>query len=226
MTIFLAWVYAQSPKVYSWLGNSFNTLYNGALNAWNWAFNQASNAYNNAVNYAYNAAQNVRAVLMGYVDWLSDRIIDLRNNVIEDLLSLSGWVEWKLGQLPYLINSAINVVWSWIDNAVDAVRNDLNWLIDNSINYVLAWVSNNFSWVFAFKDFVNNILSMLTTDNINALLNMLNQWRTTGLLFFNNPLGFILDIIQAQVLGFLSYVIAWALGTTKYELPNTPPWKN
>jgi len=225
MTLFLAWIYAQAAKAYTWFGNSFNTFLNAVSNAWNWAVTQANNAYVNAVNYAYNQVVAAKANLIGYVDWLSNRITTLKQNVSDDLLGLSNWIEWKISQIQSRIDSIVSVSLTEIFSIVDTSRNWLIAFIGGQIGWVVDWVSNNFGWVLNIRSAVISLLSMLTTDNVNRILNFLNAWLNTITLFFQNPLVFILDLIQPMVLAFLSYVLAFALGTTKYELPNIPPWR-
>ena len=225
MTAFIAWVYAQANKVYQWFGNSFNTLYNGALNAWKWAVEQSKNAYSQAIAYAFNLFKQVGQVAGLTVDWVLGQIQQAIKGISEDVLGLFNWVEYKFSQVSAIASSVIG---GFINNVYAYIESTKQWVItlfDNSIAYAQQFINDALGWLLSIRDKLFQVLTLLTPERIQALLSFLTTWLNAVVLFFQNPLIFILDVIREKFISFVCYVIAWGLGTTKYDLPNEAPWK-
>jgi len=226
MTSFLSWVYNQAAKVYDWFGNSYNTLRNAAANAWNWAVTQANNAYNNAISYAYDLFKSIGNAASLTASWVLSQISNAVDSVSEDIAGLFDWVSYQIS----LVNSAasrliydlLNGVYASIDN----IQAGIIGLVDRSIQYVYDWVTSGFGWILDIRDRLLSLLSVFDPSNISLLLNFLSTWLNTIVEFFHDPLGFILGVIQPKIISFLCYVIAWAMGTTLYDLPTSPTWKD
>jgi hypothetical protein len=225
MTAFLAWVYAQASKVYDWFGSSYQTLRTAAANAWNWAVDRANAAFNAAVNYAYEIMQSVKGGITSSINWILQQIENVRNGLIEDITGLFDWVEYKLSSVRDLIVEAvqnfIGDVGAWIDDA----RNLSISLFNDVVAWVQEWVWSAFGWIAEIKDRLFEVLSIFDPDNFRALLVTIEKIKSALLTFLDNPVEFILDMIWYDFINFLSFVLAHAMGTTKSELPNTPPWK-
>jgi len=226
MTAFISWVYAQASKVYLWFGTGFTNLYNGALNAWSWAVSKATEAYNSAVSFALGIKSSITSTLTVYVDWLKARIDDLRQGVIEDITSLIDWVEYKISSLSDFAGSVVNNALNGVYDFVTSVR---DWLV-NAINQSAAWVwervLEGYGWLLSLRDDLLRLVNIFNPSTVTALLSLLGTWMQTVMLFFNNPLGFIFDLIREKFISFVCYVFAWGLGSTKYDLPKNPPWKD
>ena len=226
MSTFLSWVYAQASKVYDWFGSAYYTLRNAATNAWNWAVSQANAALDAARSYAYDLLRSAQGGITSAINWLQSQIANIRQGIYEDITALSDWVEWKISQVgTFAVNEfwdAISDVRSFVDNVINGVINLSHTLTDalrNEINYAFGWINN-------IRSSLLNIIALLTVDKIQVLLSFLGSGLSAIMNFINNPLTFILDVIQPRFISFLCFVIAHALGTTKYDLPNTPTWKD
>jgi len=225
MTAFLAWIYAQAAKVYAWFGVNFSSLYEGASHAWSWASDLANHAYANAINYAYGLYHTLQSLVTNTANYLQTLLNNALRGVSEDITALFDWVEWKISQVTSvsvefvvdLVNSALRSIAS-LSTYVDGI-------FQGAIDYVLRWVNDNFGWVIDLRESVMGIVDVLTPENLRLMLEIIGRWINTIVTFFDNPLTFILDVIQERFVSFLCYILAWSLGTTIYDLPKTPPWK-
>lgn len=225
MTAFLSWVFAQAAKVYDWFGNTYYTLKNAAVNAWDWAVSKAQDAYNDAVAYIIGIKQNIYSTIQSNLDWLVSKINDLRSGVIDDLLALYDWLDVKFGQVKGLVTEYVNDALSSLDGLLTSIQNTINALLTNGLNWLWQKVTDTYNWVLVIKSQVLNLLTVVNPAKLQALYLFINTWLNTLTLFFSNPLIFVLDLMQAKFTSFLCYVLAWSLGTTKYELPSKAPWK-
>ena len=225
MTSFLSWVWAQAYKVYIWFGDGFHSLYTAALNAWEWAYDLANEAYVKARQYAYELFQLAGTVAGITVEWVLQKIRDARDGLIEDILAIYDWVQYQIDNLRNIYVDFVTGLVNGVKGLIVAARDFTRTLVTNALNYLRDWVNTLFGWVLNLKDRIIQLLSLLTTQRINAIIAFLTNWLNTVITFFQNPLGFILDVIQAVFVSFLCYVLAWSLGTTKYELPKQAPWK-
>jgi phage-related protein len=225
MTTFLAWIYAQAYKFYDWFGSSYDTLKNAAANAWNWAVTKANEAYNNARSYAYNLLNSYKVTVNNSINWLEDWIADVYDGLREDITGLFDWVEYKFSQVK---DFAVDAFWDAIDavkQTINNVKNNLTSIINNGLDLVRAWVTNAYGWLLTLRDSITKLIQTFTPAKISELFAMLDASKKQALLFFDNPVIFIFDLIQDKILDFLDYVIAWGLGTVKYDLPTERPWR-
>lgn len=225
MTAFLAWLYTQYNKAYDWFGSGYWTLKNAAANAWNWAVDQARAALSASITYAYNLFNSAAANLVLWVNWLSQKIASVRDGLVEDILALFEWVEYKLSSIDAIIRQAVENAISISVGFISGILDDLRSAIQAGINWVVGWVTDTFSWMLSLRDRLINLVTALPASKLGLLLEFIGKWSNAVITFFTNPLVFILDVIQETFLSFLGYILAWSLGTTKYDLPKSPPWK-
>jgi hypothetical protein len=225
MTAFLSWIYSQAVKVYDWFGAGYYALRNAASSAWEWAVSQAAVAYNAARNYAYQLMLGLDVGIGLFKDYLLSQLRDVRDGLLEDVRGLFEWVEYKLGSLQDLIQSVVNTSMEGFWNVVDDVRNFATLSIDNAVGYLQTWVDGLVGWVLNIRRSLFDLVSLFNPSRIQEFLILLDQWKRTALVFFDDPLGFIFDVMQEKFLSFLDYVLGWALGTTIYDLPSGKSWK-
>jgi hypothetical protein len=226
MTQFLAWVYTQANKVYDWFGSTYYALKHAAASAWDWAVSQAQNAYNAAVSYAYNLLQSMQGGISSSVDWLLSKIAEIRNGLIEDINAIFDWVESVRNSLVDLIRNTINQAIDWLRTEINSARELSSLLFDNLFAWVITWVMDNFGWVLSVRDGILGLLEIINPSTWADVLEMIFSWKNTLVRLIENPIDFIFGVIQNTILSFLDYVIGWALGTTKYDLPKNQPWKD
>jgi hypothetical protein len=226
MTQFLAWVYAQANKVYDWFGTTYYTLKHAAASAWDWAVSQAQNAYNAAVSYAYNLLQSVRGGISSSIDWLLSKIAEVRDGLVEDINAVFDWIESVRNTIIDLLRSTINQAIDWLRTEINSARDLASLLFDNLLAWVITWVMDNFGWVLSMRDNLFGLFEIFNPSTWTDTLELISSWKNTLVKLIENPIDFIFGVIQNTILSFLDYVIGWALGTTKYDLPKNQPWKD
>lgn len=221
----LSWLYSQYQKVYLWFGNTFYTAYNNALNMMNWIITYATNAYNNAKTYAYNLFLDFRSDLSGFIDWVNWQIKSLQSNILEDVTGLRDWIEWKLstitGLIQPIVTNSLQSLYNFIIGVPDAIR---NWVRDR-IAETSQFINSQLDWIHSLKQWLLYVSQALSIPSLSDLLATFNRIKSAVLPFLDNPLIFILDIIQPLFVSFLCYVIAWSLGTVESDLPKNAPWR-
>lgn len=216
----------QAGKVLAWFGDKFWTLYNGALNAWAWAVDRASKAFTDAVNWAWYQIQNISEDLSGVIDWVQDELGQLQGNVYEWARdALGSFQAWAVSWINYL-SGQVAAIGAEVGNVYNQVVAGVSGWIAAQVEVARRWVSDTFGWILSIRTQVVGLVAALTPDKLAAILDLVNRRAAQIATFFDDPLQFILDVIQPKVLTFLSYVIAYALGSTKYTLPNMPKWRD
>lgn len=226
MQSFLSWVYNQAEKVYDWFGDGYYWLRDAAASALDWAVDEASKALSAAQSYAYNLINNIVDDFWNAIDWLTSKFDDLRQGVIDDISSVTDWVTDKMERIG---DFTIDLFWSTIDNIsrmISDVDSTIRLLIDDTINYIFGWVSDTYDWILNIRDYLFTLIDTFTSSLLSAIIHFFNHQLMKLTDFIDDPVNFIFDIISEKFISFLCYVIALAIGTTKYELPNRPPWKD
>lgn len=226
MTTFLNWVYAQASKVYDWFSSSYYTLRNNAANAWNWAVSQANAALSAARSYAYDIARQVTGGITSSIDWLKNQLTYLRRDVLDDLTGLYDWVEYKIRQIQSL---TVDDVLNWIRSEIRFVYDLFNSAIayiNQQKDYIVSQFISSFGWINDLRSFINNLVNTFTNNLLKNIISFFNLDLSFILALIQNPKGIILDIIQKDFISFLCFILAYGLGTTKYDLPKSPTWKD
>lgn len=226
MTAFLSWLLGVASKVYDWFGNAYYSLRNAASNAWNWAVSQAQNAISTAQAYALSLLHQINVTINNVILLFESKLGDIRQGFIDDINAVYSWVDYRLAQIGSIstqwIIDAINSVRDFIQFNIDVINNTVQSIQENILTYVSSWIS----WLFEIRDQLINLINIFNPSFLAKIIDFFSRTITGMYLFFDNPVVFILDIIQAYFIAFLCYVVAWALGTTKYDLPVNPPWKD
>lgn len=225
MTAFLNWIYSQASKVYDWFGNSYYTAKNAAVNAWNWAVTKAGEAFQSAVDWAWTEINKARVYAAGLVQQVYQSVVRIRDGLESDLLAFIDWVQWKFSTLSDYASGLINNISDGIYDYIISVRGELLSVLNGVREWLWSQVNDAFGWLVNLRERLVNLVSVFTQERLNDLLSFLSNGLHTLTIFFQNPVVFILDVVQEHVLEFLAYVIAWSLGTTIYELPNNKPWR-
>jgi hypothetical protein len=185
----------------------------------------ASIAIGQVLGYVTGLVNNITSGVMGWIlqyyniavsiissvrDWLLSVIYAARDAVYSFAYSVRDYA-------VYLYNQAVgyaSAIYGWAES-----------FVNGAVNGVLAYFSNSLYWLYAIRDAILNILSFFSFDKLSKLVDLLGRMFPTLLLFINDPLGFMLDLLQTKFISFLCYVLAHGLGTTVYTLPTKPPWK-
>lgn len=225
MAQFLSWLFGVAGSVYDWFGTEYWTLRNGAANAWNWAVSNAQAALNSAVNYAYAKFQQAEYDISGLFGWVQSQL----NNIGQSLAPVIASIETTVTNW---FDARLQDVWSFAQSVqlqaqglVNGLRLDITTWVNGLVPGIISTVSSIFEWVNVIRSNIEALINVFTPDNMQKILKVFGEWWNALTLFLDNPVVFILDLIEPVILDFLSFVIAWALGTTENELPKDATWR-
>lgn len=221
----LNWMLGVADRVKRWFGNEYNALYNGAKHAWDWAVDLANQAYQNAANFAtqhLNYAISLFNNLVGYVNgWFGN----LQNAINQVYGTIYNWVDDRIGgiynSVISVLNGALQSVVDWVSKIPGEIQ---NW-VNGQINWVQRWVSDNFGWVFQIQGALQQVLDFISGGLIDYIYYLINTVMPQFVAFFDDPIAFLYGLFAPTILEYLSFLLGYALGTTKYELPRTPLWR-
>lgn len=225
MLEFLAWIWSQAGKVYYWFGENFYWLLNFIFSipfliasTANTLIQSALANLRGLLDYIYGLALAAYNVAISY----GNAIYQYINQRIQEAINFLQGVRQSI--IDY-VNNLIVTVRNGISSFVLTVRDNVILFLTGLLNELRTWVTNSFAWVLAIRDRILNLLALLTPQRITAIISFVTTWLQAVIAFFTNPLVFIFDIIQEKFISFLCYVIAWSLGTVKYDLPKKQAWK-
>ena len=158
-------------------------------------------------------------------NWVSAQIQAIRLGVAEDIRGLFDWVSYQINNLGSFnfdwINDYINEVYSFIISVPDQIRDFVYNVAGEFTNYLF----NAFEWINGIKERIIQLINIFTNGFINNLLDLVNKWYPLFVSFFDDPVKFLYDLFWPSFLIFLNYIIAYALGTVKYDLPAKPDFR-
>lgn len=225
MSAFLAWVYAQAAKVYDWFSDNYYTFRQAVTSAWNWAVSQAQAALNAAIDYAYGLALDAYNAAVSFANtvyttarlWFQAAI----QYASDVAASIGDLFQRAIDYASGVFNSVVNYLMPVIQSVADGIGA----LFQNALDFAQGLFNQAWGTLAALADSVNGILAFFSRDTFDAILATLERLQNGLLLFLDNPLTFIFDLIWEKFISFLCFVLAHALGTTDQDLPMTPPWK-
>lgn len=224
MTSFLSWLWSVAQRVYAWFGDRFDDLYKGAANAWSWAVGQASAALSAAKSYAYSLFKGFLNDLSGLEDWIDYQLDLLRKSIsaLEGLTwsDIEGWIDAQLSDLW----DRLTAIAGSISSAISKLWSDVLAWVAARISDALAAVGAIYGWVNTVRAGILALISFFTPARIAQIVDLIETQLVNIKQFFANPVGFMLDLLWPVVTHFLSYAIAYSLGTTKSDLPPVPKW--
>lgn len=225
MTAFLSWIFAQAGKVYDWFGDEYYSLRQAAANAWTWAVQNAQSAYNNAIGYAWQVFQGAENDIHGLYDWVTWQIQNISQQLSPLIQSIeqtvTAWFDARLQDVWTFIQS----VQSGIQSTAAQITTNIQAWVNSLIPNIITLATNAFGWLIPIRVVIEAIASLFNPDNIGKLVKLFGDWWQTLTLFLDNPTGFIFDLLSKDFLSFLSWLLAWALGTTENDLPTQTPWR-
>lgn len=212
-------------KVLAWFGDKFWTLYNGALKAWDWAVERANKAYNDAINWAWYYLRGLQADLSAIIDWVDDELGRVMQNARDAALdAIGGFTAWATDWINYL-RGQVGALSSSVSNVYNQAVAALSSWVNAQIEAARRWVADTFGWALTIRTQLVALVASLTPARVAAMIDLIDRRATQIALFFDDPVTFTLDMLKPFIMTFLSFVLAYALGTTKYNLPPFPKWK-
>lgn len=226
MTQFLGWLWAQASYVYQWFGSNFWAYLTIVSNTWDWIVTESERAFDRAVSWAWDRIREIQQDMTGLFDWVVYQFARLRDDVAQDISGLFDWVQYQIDNLSNLdlgyFQGLLDELWNYVWSIPDSIQ---SWVYDR-INEFQSWAWDNFGWVRESYDYILSLINSIPFDLFARINNFFEVDYPNILEFLKNPTGFILDLLWPRFISFACFVIAHALGTTKYDIPYQPPWKD
>lgn len=221
---FLNWLWGLVDQVIAWFGTQFWALYNGAANAWTWAWGEANAAYVNAKNWVIAQGYVLSTDWYNLISWANTQFTNIVKALNTGFANATNWTVTQIN-LVYAwvvtqINSMVSGIETWAAGLVKDAKADLTGLIQAGKTDLI----NLFSPLLPLVKNSSNLVALSEPTLFNNIVTFFKGGLSSLVTFVNDPVGFILSLIWAQFIQFLSYAVAYALGTTETPLPPTPPW--
>ena len=211
--------------VYTFFTVAVYQVYDVVNNVWNWIVSEANKAYNRAVNFAVDAKNWL-------IVWTRDLLNDARLSIDGLMINLRNWLLDKIDTVratikPYV--DAATVIWNaflinvrsdierWTSSLIDGVKalfHVADTFLQEQINNVTKIIPG-----------LRNLLDFFSPGNLTKLSSILQNGYQTIVIFSQDPIGYLFGILWDNFIEFASFCIAYALGTTKYDLPPRPNWR-
>jgi hypothetical protein len=220
----LAWLWDRATAVYEWFGDSFDWFLNNVYHTFSWAVEQASYAYNNAIAWAAQAILDVKAYAYAiyhtlelninerfgwFSDWVNQLILDVR-----------AYAYAIYHTLELNINVWLASLKSWTDQALLDLRG-WAYAIVHTLELNILTLFNPLLILVPLLELIKDIFSQ---DNYNKLKTLLTSYYQSLVIFFRDPLGFILSVIWGSFVNYACWALAYALGAVDAQLPPIPAW--
>lgn len=218
------WLIGKASKVYNWFGGSYWTwslrlqkfftwLNTYAVRAKNWAIDYL---FPKILSYYYKARDYVYEKYRKAVAWTDTVKATLRNWIDSQILKVQNLLGYETSQLS---------------KEDQRLYDKLKIGDEETETGLMAWVNGQFvkvlrpfSWISVYKDLLEDLKELFSETNLSKLVTVLNTLFPAILAFATKPLATLIAIIKPAFLDLLSYSLAYALGTEKYELPGWPEW--
>lgn len=223
---FLNWLNDRRLDVMYFFGVLYNQAVDVVRNVWQWI----SDRYHDALRFTRESADSLFRIAQDYYIRAVERARDLGQWAFDTA------VNWARGQIDNLfrwVSDRFHGFLRSLDNiknyAVDtAVRlfNDVKGLFNQAIDAVRRFLQERID---AAVRLVGSVKSSLLREifEIQISLGWQNRDRLkTLLLFLDNPLGFVLAYVKKYFLFILEWSLAYAIGSTKENLPAWPKWED
>lgn len=215
-----------SVRVVEWFASLYDRGREIVINFWNYLIMTVSQAVQAAIAVAQSLLSGVYNTVQGWINsiwaylgglvsqilsWVNSTVSNIYNWIMSQVYAIRDW----LVGLYYQAIGFINSIYPWVQG-----------IINSALQGLMTWVLNQFNWVLGLYSFLMNLLSIFSPVNIQKFLDFLGRIYPELVLFLQNPIYYILDLIKDKFISFFCAVIAYGFGTTKYELPPFMSWKN
>ena len=224
MFTLLSWLWNRASRVYEIFGTLYGAIRNAAKYAWSWAWNAAQDALKKAKAWAQLLVTVAKVILRAIIDAAVGFLKGLIDNAVALALTL-----YTLAKVfaRLVVDAAIRPILDLIARVnaeILRVKNEIGIWITDKINAAVNTFIELLLPLILSQDEIEDLLAIFDDGFLSVLLDFYERLY----LFLSNlkerPLAFILGMLQGVVLTFLSWVTAYALGTTKYRLPPWPSW--
>lgn len=218
------WLISQARKVYDWFGASYWSLRD--------AIGNISGAISRGINTAISAVKSwVSGVVDGIRSWVTEAWQNVKAWAIEAINSASNFLTNLIKSIESGIRGFIASVDKTIRSWVQGISNSITDWTSGLIGGVQRAIEGVKDWYARLQDNVSNITKLLSNWSkvfTSTILKNITVFFTKMFDFFlslwTDPVGQIFNFIWGQFVDFVCYSIAYALGSTKTQLPPIPKW--
>jgi len=207
-------------KVTDWFGSNYSYLRNGIANL----PTTIGNLYNTVVTYYYNA---IAAANTAINNFYYSSIVPLWNNIQYNINNALSIANSAYNNLSGFIASLPGRFYDWYQQTIANVRSIYDGVIAGIIGILTNYINPllaKMNALFPFQTWLSTAASALNVQNLQNLVNEYNALKGTLIAFISNPVGFIIGVIQGDLIKLVSFLIAYGFGTMKYNLPPMPIW--
>jgi len=220
----LTWLYERAYRVYYW----FDTLWTRAVDTiqhvWSWITTTAIAYYGLAKAFALDWYWRGVALARS----LYDAAVALASQWVADARAAAlGWVESARALAWQLYNLAVAWATAGIDAAKAVIIDVINQAVLSLQGLVASVQATLTAWaapVVGLFPSLQGIVTGLSGGNLEKLIALAVSYYGSLTAFLNDPLAVIYAYIRDSFVTFLSYSLAYALGTEEATLPPWPVW--
>ncbi len=220
------WLQTKWTELNYWFSSNFWTwvaLLNAIPGYLNNLANNIASSYNNAVNQIQSRINNFyNGTIAPIVDYLRGLVLDAKNwatNAWNDLQNFKATIPSQIAFIEAFIKS-------WVISTYNDIINSLRNSWDNFKNVTLPDILNKVADLFKHKNWLDVIAPKLNLEWLNDLITSWGTVKATAITLASNPIGFIFGLFWSRGIEFLSFLIAYSLGTMEADLPAIPSWGN
>jgi hypothetical protein len=221
---FLSWLWEQQDKLYWLLGEAWDNLHTIIDQVLNWILQ----FYRMALQYV---AARVAALWDQVQAWVYPLWIELWDGInlarsrLENLIdsarayavslaaqvkaTITSWVSAQVSSLTAWVSRLVSqvkaAVTSWALAEIDKLR--------AALNPVLPYIA-----------LLKPVLTLLSAANLKRLTTLIDDYYRMLISIAEDPVGYIMAIVWRYGLEWLSALLAHAMGSTRYTLPDPPVW--
>jgi murein DD-endopeptidase MepM/ murein hydrolase activator NlpD len=221
---YLNWLWDKIEEVLLWFGSLFSTLFDGALNAWNYAVGQATKAFNNAKSWVIAQAYALASDITAVWGWITTQVKAIWNGILAALSTAENWAAAVINTAITWTSTQINNAIAWAEAQLIQLDATLTAWATNLVNAARQEAQNLFAPLLPLIYSVAQLLALANPVNFSNLVTFSQGVYSSLLTFFDDPVGFILSLIWPQIIEFVSFALAYALGATGTTLPPVPQW--
>lgn len=221
---FLNWLFGAIDKVLKWFGSAFYYSLYIIDNVWGWIVARANEAFNNAVSWAAQAIANVRATVSGWINAIYPYITQIANTIKTNYLAaiayLKATVDGLINAVKMFALGLYNTAIAYIITRVSLVALDIATTKKSLLQAILDAVKPTAPLI----PFASWLGWLAGKENAAKISNLVGALYGQANLLFSNPLGYLYGIVWSTFIEFLSFIIAYGLGTVNATLPPRPNW--
>lgn len=222
----LTWIQQRILLFQDWFSNSYNywsSYIRGIPNIVqvlvNAIFAYANNAYEKAKDFTQDFYFRY---IKPYIDYVAGLINDVRlfgYMIYGSLLALRDIVPKLIQDAYYMTLGAIHAIYDYV---IQVIRDNISYVI----NQLLPSIVSRLNTLLPFQAWLSEAARLLNISAIQQLFIDYSNTKNTLIALVSNPFGFIAGVLWEKLISFLCYLIAYSFGTSKYNLPTIPDWRN